>query len=103
MNREEILAKSRAEKLDEGMQRAEERGRKIGISAFCCVFIFITIFNLYGGRTNSGPAAMFWAFIAAEAYPKYRFSKNSAYLISAVAGSLASAASLAGFVLDILR
>ena len=49
MNREEILAKSRAEKTDEGMQQAENRGRRIGISAFCCVYVFIVIFNFVQG------------------------------------------------------
>lgn len=49
MNREEILAKSRAEKTDEGMQQAENRGRRIGVSAFCCVYVFIVIFNFVQG------------------------------------------------------
>ena len=35
MNRDEILAKSRAEGIDEGACDAENRGRKMGITAFC--------------------------------------------------------------------
>ena len=95
MNREEILAKSRAEKTDEGMQQAENRGRRIGVSAFCCVYVFIVIFNFVH--------AMFWAFVAAEAYPKYRFTGNKGFLASTVAGTLASAASLGSFVISVLR
>ena len=72
MNREEILAKSRAEKMDEGMQQAENRGRRIGVSAFCCVYVFIVIFNFVQGYPSYGFHAMFWAFVAAEAYPNYR-------------------------------
>ena len=34
MTREEILEKSRMEKSDEGMREAENRGRKVGITAF---------------------------------------------------------------------
>lgn len=103
MNKEQILARSRAEKTDEGMQQAENRGRRIGISTFCIVFIFIVLFNLFNGQHSYAPYAMFWAFVAAEAYPKYRFTKNKAYLISTIAGFIASIASLASFVLSVLR
>ena len=47
--------------------------------------------------------AMFWAFVAAEAYPKYRFTGNKGFLASTVAGTLASAASLGSFVISVLR
>ena len=103
MNKDEILARSRAEKLDEGMELAENRGRRIGISAFCCVFIFIVLFNLFNGKSSDAPHAMFWAFVAAEAYPKYRFTKNKAFLTSTIAGAIASAASLACFAISVLR
>ncbi len=103
MNREEILEKSRNEKMDEGMVNAENRGRYIGMSAFCLVFIFITIFNLFHGQHNYGPQAMFWAFIAAEAFPKYRFTKQKVYMVTTVAGTFASAASLASFVISVIR
>ena len=103
MNREEILAKSRAEKMDEGMQQAENRGRRIGVSAFCCVYVFIVIFNFVQGDPSYGFHAMFWAFVAAEAYPKYRFTGNKGFLVSTVAGALASAASLGSFVISVLR
>ncbi len=103
MNREEILAKSRKEKTDEGMISAENRGRKIGFSVFCLIFIFITLFNLFNGQPNYGPQSMFWAFVAAEAFPKYRFTKNKAYMVTAVAGTIASVASLASFVISVIR
>lgn len=103
MNREEILAKSRDEKIDEGMISAENRGRKIGSYAFCLIFIFITLFNLFTGRGNDGPQAMFWAFVAAEAYPKYRFTGKRAYMVITVAGSFNAAAALASFVIAAIR
>ena len=46
---------------------------------------------------------MFWAFVAAEAYPKYRCTGNKGFLASTVAGMLASAASLGSFVISVLR
>ncbi|MBT9777630.1 hypothetical protein GPL15_14090 [Clostridium sp. MCC353] len=103
MNKDEILAKSRAEKRDEGMEQAENKGRRIGISAFCGVFIFIVVFNLFHGQSSYVPQAMFWAFIAAESYPKYRFTNSKTYLVSTVAGTIASAASLASYIIGVLR
>lgn len=61
MDKEEILAKSRQEKKDEGMTEAENRGRRIGVMAFSAIFIFIVLFNLFNGQPNYAPMAMFWA------------------------------------------
>ena len=46
MNKEEILQKSRQENKDEGMIAAEAAGRKIGVTAFCIVFVIIMLLNL---------------------------------------------------------
>ena len=100
MNKEEILMKSRKEKKDEGMIQAENHGREIGISAFCLVFIFVYLFNFFTNQPNHGPFAMFWAFMAAEAYPKYRFSKSKAYLVTTIAGSITSIISLLSLILQ---
>ena len=103
MNKEQILARIRAANEDEGMQQAENNGRKIGFIAFCFVFIFIILFSVFNGQHSYAPYAMFWAFMAAEAYPKYRFTKKKVYLLLTIAGSLASIASLANFILNVLR
>ncbi len=103
MNKEEILTRSRNENKDEGMSAAENKGRKIGSLVFCLVFIFITVFNLLNGQSNYAPAAMFWAFIAAESYPKYVFTKQKTYMVTTVAGAVASIASLGSFIITTLR
>ena len=41
MNRDEILAKSRKEKNDEGLREAQNKGRRIGTAAFACMVIVI--------------------------------------------------------------
>ena len=103
MNKDEILAKSRNENADEGMTAAENRGRRIGITAFALVEVSILIFNWFTSQPNYVPLALFWAFAAAEAYPKYKFSGKRAYLITVVCGAMAGAASLASYILTILR
>ena len=99
-----ILSRKSGENIDkdEGMTEAENRGRRIGVMAFSAIFIFIVLFNLFNGQPNYAPMAMFWAFLSAEAYPKYRFTKQKAYLVTTIAGGVASLASLASFVLSVL-
>lgn len=103
MDKEEILAKSRQEKTDEGMLHAENRGRGYGLIAFTAVFTFIIIFNLFNGQNSYAPMAMFWAFLGAEAYSKYRFTKQAVFLVSTIAGAMASVAFLGNFILTTLR
>lgn len=103
MNKDEILEKSRAEKDDEGMQEAENRGRRIGEIAFCSIFIFIVLFNFFTGQDNYAAMSMFWAFMAAQAYPKYQFTKKKVFLVTAIAGAAASIASLVSFIIVSLR
>ncbi|WP_313757407.1 DUF6442 family protein [Tissierella sp.] len=98
MNNDEILKRSRQQKQDEGMEHTENNGRKLGFIAFCCVFLFEVIFNSFLGEQSYAIFALFWTFIAAEAIPKYRFTQKKACLITIIAGFIAAAASLAGFV-----
>lgn len=103
MNREEILEKSRKEMNDEGLIAAENKGRKIGIAAFTCIFALITLFDFFNGRVNYAANGLFWAFLAAEAYPKYKFTSKSGYLIMVIVGVLICIVSLASYVLTVLR
>ncbi len=103
MDKEEILNKSRQSKKDEGFEHIENKGRKIGYIVFCCVFVFIILFNAFMGQQNFAVSALFWAYLAAEAIPKYQFTHNKSYLIVTIAGSIATIAYLASFVLESLR
>lgn len=105
LNKAEILEKSRQIHHDEGMKNAENQGREIGFIAFSILFLFLTIFNLFYGEsvTFYAIASLFWAFIAAESYGKYRFTKTKMYLISVIAGGIASLASVANYILITLR
>ena len=102
MNREEILARSRAEQNDEGMRDAEEKGRRIGIRAFCLVEVIVLLFNFFTGQPNYVPMAMFWAFAAAEAYPKYRFTGKRSFLAVTIMGGVCSLLFLVCHILSVL-
>ena len=90
MKKEEILAKSRMEKTDEGILNAENKGMHYGVIAFSAVFIFIVVINIISGISNYAPFAMFWAFLAAEAYPRYCFAKDKGYLWKTILSAIAS-------------
>ena len=102
MEKEEVLAMSRKEKNDEGLVAAENQGRKVGFLAFCALFIVIIFFNLFTGQINYAPMTLFWGFIAAEAYPKYAFTKKSGYLITVILGALASICCLTAHIVSVL-
>ena len=103
MNREEILQKSRDAKQDEGFVQAENQGRRMGIVAFVCVFIFILFFSFINGQNTYAPLTMFWAFVAAEAYPKFRFTRNKAYLLTTICASVLTLCYFVCYVVDVVK
>lgn len=103
MNREEILAKSRAEAVDEGMREAESKGRQLGITAFTVMLLIIVIFNWCTGQSNNVPLAMFWAFAAAEAYPKYKFTQDKSFLVSTFIAGFCAVCFLSLHIFEVLR
>lgn len=103
MTKEEILEKSRQEQPDEGMRYAEVRGQTIGIKAFYAMDIVIILFNLFNGQSNYIPFTLLWAFTAAEAYPRYRFSGNRSYLFSTITATIAAVGFFLCHVLSVLR
>lgn len=97
--KEKILEISRNSNKDEGIEYFENEGRKIGFSVCCMLFIFIVIFNAFKGEQNYAVSSLFWAFIATEAIPKYKFTHKKVYIITIIAGGIASIASLISFIL----
>lgn len=102
MDREEVLEKSRFENNDEGFFDAENQGRKLGIWAFCIMEVAIMAFNWFTGQPNHIPLAMFWAFSAIEAYPKYKFTKKKSFLWTTIIGSTAAVCSLACHIITVI-
>lgn len=100
MNKEEILKKSRKERNDEGLLEAENKGRKLGYIAFSLVCFFILTVDFLNGKSSYAPMAMFWAFLAAESYPKFKFTKQKECLVLTFAGSISCVYYLINFVIE---
>lgn len=102
MDKEEILRKSREAKEDEGEEYLENKGRSFGVIGFCVVFIAIMFFNISTHQNNFVPYSMFFAYMAAEAYGKYKIKKQKAYMVTIGCGSLSSILFFICHVLDVL-
>lgn len=102
MDKEEILKKSREQKEDEGTVFADNKGRRYGVIAFSSVFIIIMFFNIFTKQNNFVPYSMFFAYMSAEAYGKYRITKSKALMVTTVLASIASVAFIACHVMKVL-
>ena len=98
-----LLAGSMVVQYDEGACDAENRGRKMGITAFCLMEVAIAAFNVLTEQPNHVPLALFWTFCAAEAYPKYRFTGKKSFLVTSVLGGLCAVLFFATYVISVLK
>lgn len=105
MKREDVLNRSRSSKQDEGVEYAENQGRKVGFIIFTLLFAFLAIFNLFYGETATFYAinSLYFAFSTGEAYGKYRFNKSKLYLVGTIAAGTASLFSVFTYVVTTLR
>ena len=103
MDKKEILQRAQRETQDDGMAAAETRGRKYGFSAFCILCIAVLIFNDIYDRPNDLPMAVMMAYLAAESYPRFAFTRKKSDLVLAILTTIAAAAALAAFVVSVVR
>ncbi|WP_040211033.1 DUF6442 family protein [Clostridium polynesiense] len=105
MNKESAIEENKREKDDKGMENAEHKGRKYGFAIFTLLSVFIMIFSLFYSERSTiyAVTALFWTFIAAEAYIKYRCSKIKTYLVTGIAGTAAVVLSMTNYIVNTLR
>lgn len=103
MDKEEILKKARNEKRDEGFDYARKKGLSFGYKIFLVLHIILLTFNILIGQNSYALLSLFWGFIGAESYTKYRFSKEKVELVSCVASSIACITFLVSYFLSSLR
>ena len=92
MDKKEILQRAQRENQDDGMAAAENRGRKYGFSAFWTLCIAVLIFNGIYDRPNDLPMALMMAYLAAESYPRFAFTRKKSDLVLAILTTIAAAA-----------
>ncbi|MCL2718938.1 MAG: DUF6442 family protein [Lachnospiraceae bacterium] len=83
--KEEILAKIRMSKRDEGMENADIKGTKIGIIAYAVISFILILFSLPDQMNIVYTiAALSFTFCFGGTVAHYRFTKNKLYLLGAV-------------------
>ena len=102
MNREEILAKSRAEKQDEGVIYAGNKGRNYGVRALCAIFVVIAMVNAWNDQSNHEVFAMFWMYSGFECIGKYKANGEIGWLIAGVLGAIAAIVFFVAHILEII-
>ena len=105
MKKEELLEMSRKLNSDEGMEHAENQGRKIGFFVFSFLFIVLAVFSLFIWQLSTlyAVSSLFWAYLAAEAYAKYRFTRKKVFLASTLASGIASICFVANYIITVFR
>lgn len=104
MEKQEILEKSRKEYqlCDEGILRAQEKGRQWGVVGFLALCVAVQVYHLALGLDNSLPLAFFLGYVACEALGRYRARREKHLLAVGCLGALGSLFSLASYVMDTL-
>lgn len=104
MDKNEILEKSRKENQlrDEGILRAQEKGRQWGVVGFLALCAAVQVYHLALGLDNSLPLAFFLGYVACEALGRYRARREKHLLAVGCLGALGSLFSLASYVMDTL-
>jgi len=88
IRKEEILAKSRSEKKDEGEEYASLKGRKIGeVLGFYIMGLILVVLSIAIGQISTAWAllALAAAFSLGHDFTKYRFTKKARYMVDVVA------------------
>ena len=103
MTKEEILAKSRNEKKDEGTEYIASRGRRWGVGAMSLMFIALSVFNWANGQDNDQLLAVFWAYLSFEEYGMYKVNHERMRLIAAICGLIVAVLFAVCYVITVLR
>lgn len=103
MKKEEILEKSRAEGIDEGVEYSAGQGRKYGVSAMLVMVMLLGVFDLYTGRSCSQILAVFCAYLSAESYGMYRAGGKKLHLVGTVVAFAAALVFLSASFMEGVR
>lgn len=102
MDKGKILEMSRKEKKDEGYEIVEDKGRRLGYKMFLIICIFLMIFNLLNGESSYAIMSLFWCFIFAESYSRYKFLNDKKEMITFVSSGIASVVFLINHIIRVL-
>ena len=102
MDKKEILNKSRNSSTDEGLEYFENKGLRIGYTAFYFVAIFMIIFKNYIGKESDSILTLLWIFSAVDSMSKFKFTHKKIYLFGSIIALILMVYSFVNFILGSL-
>ena len=104
MDKNEILEKSRKENQlrDEGILRAQEKGRQWGVVGFLALCVAVQVYHLVLGLDNSLPQVFFLGYVACEALGRYQARREKHLLVIGCLGALGALAAAISYAMDTL-
>jgi len=103
MNKEDILAKSRKENKDEGLEHAKNKGRKVGTAGMSLIVAALVIYNFVNGLSSYAIFAVFSTYLGFEMYGLYSFTKKKGFLAGMAAGILAGLVFFVNYIISTAR
>ena len=85
-------------------EKAKTAGMKAGSSAMLILAIALLLFDFIIGERIYMNAfqALIWAYLVADAYPQYKYTKRKSFLVIMIGGAIALVVSLVLFVQAVL-
>lgn len=103
MKKEEILARSRAEKKDEGTEFVLGKGRLYGVLGMTIMYLALLIFNFFYDQSNAALFTVYWFYLGFELLGRYKVIKQTGLLFSAIMGILAGLGFAAAHIICVVR
>ena len=101
MDKEEILAASRAEKREERILQINQQAGAVAMCVGAFVCILINIFDLIMDRTNHAPWIVYWCMLGTQNLVQYIKLKKKGNLIVAILGFLLTVLRLASYIIEV--
>ena len=102
MEKDEVLRRSRAEKVDEGVQRTNDAGRRTGYVLLAFLYLVVAVVDMWFDTDNRAffaVSAVVMCFAASVNYRRWRFAKSRMATFSCVMFCLLAAVFLAAYLL----
>lgn len=103
MEKEEILAMSRAEKKDEGAEYVMDKGRRYGIAAMTMIYLALLVFNMIYHQNSYTLFAMYWIYLGFEFLGRYKVTKKSVLLCGSIASVVLGIVFVAVHIISVAR
>lgn len=103
MEKEEILARSRWAREDDGEEFIKNRGREYGWFGMTIMFIVLALFNIWQGQNCSQILAISLCYSGLEFYGVYKIRGGIKPLLGAVLNIVASILFACLYIMDVLR